>query len=271
MASIVKNQNLPPLPACELSVSYSETTRKTHRFQIDNHCHDCCEIYVNVTGDVSFMVEETLYPVSHGDAVITKPWEHHHCVYRSDRPHKHYWLLFSAENEALYPHFFDREPGKRNLISLPAEQKEALVVLCQSLLENEENALSRYADFFAMQRLLAYGAAHSHGKASALPEELAAMLAYAADAAPGELCAASLAEAGHVSLSTAERLFREYIGLTPLKYITEKRFDKARALLKSGKNVTEAALESGFCDSSYFILQFRKRYGITPNAFRRQP
>ena len=72
-------------------------------------------------------------------------------------------------------------------------------------------------------------------------------------------------------LSTAERLFREYIGLTPLKYITEKRFDKARALLKCGKNVTEAALESGFCDSSYFILQFRKRYGITPNAFRRQP
>ena len=94
------------------------------------------------------------------------------------------------------------------------------------------------------------------------------MLAYAAEAAPGELCAASLAEAGHVSLSTAERLFREYIGLTPLKYITEKRFDKARALLKSGKNVTEAALESGFCDSSYFILQAVRHHAecVPPTA-----
>ena len=163
MPAMTKTQKLPLFPACELSVSCSETTRKTHRFQIDNHCHDCCEIYVNVTGDVSFMVEETLYPVSHGDAVITKPWEHHHCVYRSDRPHKHYWLLFSAESEALYPHFFDRAPGKRNLISLPPEQKDELIALCQSLLENGETALSRYADFFAIQR-------HKKSLAELLPQ-----------------------------------------------------------------------------------------------------
>lgn len=189
MASIVKNQNLPPLPACELSVSYSETTRKTHRFQIDNHCHDCCEIYVNVTGDVSFMVEETLYPVSHGDAVITKPWEHHHCVYRSDRPHKHYWLLFSAESEALYPHFFDREPGKRNLISLPADQKEVLVALCQSLLEDAKDDLGRYADFFAMQRLWRMERLIHTEKQARCRRSLPAMLAYAAVPHPGELCA----------------------------------------------------------------------------------
>ena len=270
MAHEENKQLLQPLSACELSVSYSESTRKTHKFQIDNHCHDCCEIYINLTGDVSFMVEDTLYPVSHGDAVITKPWEHHHCVYRSDRLHKHYWILFSTENETLYPHFFDRILGHRNLISLPSDQKEELIALCRSLLENKENDLNRYADFFAMQQLLAHGAAHSHGKTSALPKELAAMLEYAASAAQNELTAASLAERGHVSISTAERLFREYIGLTPLKYITEKRFDKARTLLKSGKNVTEAAMESGFCDSSYFILQFRKRYGSTPGKFRKQ-
>ena len=60
MPAMTKTQKLPLFPACEFSVSCSETPRKTHRFQIDNHCHDCCEIYVNVTGDVSFMVEETL-------------------------------------------------------------------------------------------------------------------------------------------------------------------------------------------------------------------
>ncbi len=270
MTAMAKKQNLPAFPACEFSVSYSEPTRKTHKFQIDSHCHDCCEIYVNLTGDVSFMVEDTLYPVSHGDAIVTKPWERHHCVYRSDRQHKHYWLLFSAENEALYPHFFGREPGRQNLISLPPDQKEELIALCQSLLENKEDDLGRYADFFAMQRLLAKGVPHSPARTDALPKELAAMLEYASGAAFSELSTANLAESGHVSVSTAERLFREYTGMTPLKYITEKRFDKARTLLKNGKNVTEAALESGFCDSSYFILQFRKRYGITPNKFRKQ-
>lgn len=270
MTAMAKKQNLPAFPACEFSVSYSEPTRKTHKFQIDSHCHDCCEIYVNLTGDVSFMVEDTLYPG------VARRRDRHKAVGApplrvSQRPaHKHYWLLFSAENEALYPHFFGREPGRQNLISLPPDQKEELIALCQSLLENKEDDLGRYADFFAMQRLLAKGVPHSPARTDALPKELAAMLEYASGAAFSELSTANLAESGHVSVSTAERLFREYTGMTPLKYITEKRFDKARTLLKNGKNVTEAALESGFCDSSYFILQFRKRYGITPNKFRKQ-
>ena len=41
-------------------------------------------------------------------------------------------------------------------------------------------------------------------------------------------------------------------------------------MLKSGKNVTETAIDCGFCDSSYFILMFRKKFGITPKDYKRK-
>ena len=45
------------------------------------HIHDLCEIYVNLSGNVSFVVERNLYKILPGDIIITKPYEYHHCVY----------------------------------------------------------------------------------------------------------------------------------------------------------------------------------------------
>lgn len=261
---------LAALAPVELSVSYCVTDRKHHDYQIESHSHDCCEIYVNVTGDVSFMVEDTLYPVEHGDVILTKPWERHHCVYRSDRSHEHYWLLFSQDgNEGLFPAFLNREAGKDNRIVLQTEKKEQLIALCRSLYENRADELKKIADFWMLQSLLSEGAAHT-AASELLPSELAAMLAGVRRALPQVLSVEQLAFMGHVSVSTCERLFRRYTGLAPSQYMLVKRLERARYLLESGKTVTEAALECGFCDSSYFILQFRKQFGVTPGAYRRQ-
>lgn len=254
----------------ELSVSYGETDRQHHFFQIESHCHDCCEIYVNVTGDVSFMVEDTLYPVEHGDAIVTMPWERHHCVYRSDRRHEHYWLLFSAVgNEPLFSLFLNREPGRNNRIVPNAEKKEQLIALCRSLYENRADELKKLGDFWTLQSLLSDGKEYT-ASPELLPTELAAMLEGIRSALPHTPDIDQLAAIGHVSVSTSERLFRKYTGMTPTQYVLGKRLERARYLLDNGKNVTEAALECGFCDSSYFILQFRKQFGLTPGAYKRK-
>lgn len=266
-----KSIKLAHLYPTELSISFVETDRKHHSYQIDRHCHDRCEIYVNLSGDVSFMVEDTLYPVSYGEAIVTRPWEHHHCVYLSDRPHAHYWFLFSAEgSEALYPHYFDRLPGERNRISPRGENKEHLVALCRSLYENQTEELKACADFFALQSLLAESAGKTDKPRKGAPAELEAMLECIRGSFPVMPTVEKLASVGHVSVSTGERLFRQHIGMTPMQYMKEKRLEKAMELLAHGMNVTETAMECGFCDSSYFILQFRKRYGITPSVYRKK-
>ena len=61
------------------------------------------------------------------------------------------------------------------------------------------------------------------------------------------------------------RLFREYMGRSPIEYRNDIRLEKARIRLQSGEyNVTEAAIHSGFSNLSFFIKLYKKKYGHTP-------
>ncbi len=73
---------------------------------------------------------------------------------------------------------------------------------------------------------------------------------------------ASLCDMSEVNF---RRLFREYIGLSPIEYRNDLRLKNARAMLQSGEyNVSEAAAASGFSNLSFFIRLYKKKYGYTP-------
>ena len=69
----------------------------------DAHIHDYCEVYFNVSGNVSFAVENKVYPVNTGDIIISKPNEIHYCIYHSDQIHTCYcfWVKVSAKYSYL--------------------------------------------------------------------------------------------------------------------------------------------------------------------------
>lgn len=90
-----------------LMVSYLELYFESSENVYDSHIHEECEIYVNLSGDVSFVVENHIYPLKPGDIIITRPYEYHHCVYHSNKLHKHFWVLFSSSgNEHLFDIFY---------------------------------------------------------------------------------------------------------------------------------------------------------------------
>lgn len=78
-----------------------------------------------------------------------------------------------------------------------------------------------------------------------------------------------LAKQFNMSGSYMCRLFREQLSSSPYKYLTEKRLEYAKALLCSGASVIDAAIDSGFYGSSVFIQRFKKKYGITPNEYKK--
>jgi AraC-like DNA-binding protein len=61
------------------------------------------------------------------------------------------------------------------------------------------------------------------------------------------------------------RAFRRVFRLTPHRYITALRLDRARSLLQSGRGVTEVAMEVGFTSASAFTRLFRSRHGFPPS------
>jgi AraC family transcriptional regulator len=65
------------------------------------------------------------------------------------------------------------------------------------------------------------------------------------------------------------RLFREATGLSPHRYVIERRIRVAQARLSSGRSsITEIALDTGFGSHASFARAFRKVSGVTPQQYR---
>ncbi len=66
------------------------------------------------------------------------------------------------------------------------------------------------------------------------------------------------------------RLFRQATGRTFKEYLTTKRVEAAKRLLKIPEiNISQACFSVGFNDASYFARCFRKHEGVTPSRFRK--
>lgn len=81
----------------------------------------------------------------------------------------------------------------------------------------------------------------------------------------------ALAERCHISPAHLTRLFRQQVGMTPLKYLHMKRMEYARLLLTTtsmtGSQIADAI---GMYDNSSFCRTFRSICGCTPEEYRRQ-
>lgn len=78
--------------------------------------------------------------------------------------------------------------------------------------------------------------------------------------------------AAHVNISRRqlERLFKIYVGTSPLQFYADLRVKRAYALLnETSLSITEIAAASGFSSTSQLANQFRKRYGHSPSSFRK--
>lgn len=186
--------------------------------------------------------------------------------------HKHFWILFSVEgNEPIMDLFFKRNAGEDNLIVLPAGQSEELISVCYSLLSENTTQLEGYALFFRLLQLLKSGQGTLTPETTFdLPADVTFALEYVNAHLSDDLSVSTIAKAANVSVNTLERHFRDTLQITPTEFIKRKRLSMAAELLKAGRSVLEAGLESGFCDSSHFILLFRKAFGITPLKYQKK-
>ena len=64
-------------------------------------------------------------------------------------------------------------------------------------------------------------------------------------------------------------LFKECIGTSPERFLTQVRLEKAKQLLETEfLTVKEVMNQVGMSDASFFARSFRAAYGITPGRYR---
>ncbi|HSJ02545.1 MAG TPA: AraC family transcriptional regulator [Verrucomicrobium sp.] len=80
-----------------------------------------------------------------------------------------------------------------------------------------------------------------------------------------------LAELVHLSPRQLHRKFVETFGSSPQAFIMKLRIQAAcEALQHEDRQISEVAMEMGFCDQSSFTQQFQKHVGLTPMRYQRQ-
>ena len=195
-----------------------------------HHIHDYYEFYVNLSGDVSFLVEDSLYPIKRGDIIIPSPNELHRCVYHSDCVHEHFciWMRdipFSSK-------FLKEEIEKNKLVVLQKEEKENLINHCFSLYksytDNDRLQFQAIASFFEILNLIC-----THRKnvtyMRELPQNFSKIIDYITCNYLDPACStATICQLFYISRSTLCRHFQHYFQTTPSDYIESKRFSEAK-------------------------------------------
>ena len=65
------------------------------------------------------------------------------------------------------------------------------------------------------------------------------------------------------------RLFRKATGLSPCRYVTDRRIQAAQKMLAVDQSsLVQVALDTGFGSQGNFTRAFRKATGLTPGQYR---
>lgn len=234
------------------------------------HVHDMLEIYILLEGDASFVVEQSLYRLSPGDIVISKPNELHNCILNTDSTHKHLCFWFDPSCDFLFSDFMAHGFGEGNRCTPTPEDFTKIRELCLDLNRVSEAGDDPQTEFHLVLQLLYYVRRNlgGTGQSEVLPELLQQILSDIHEDLPTINNLSYFTEKYFISASTLSRMFRKYMRTSPKVYLETKRLAYARTLLKRGLSVADACAESGFPDYSNFIRLFRTRFGVTPLQYR---
>jgi AraC-like DNA-binding protein len=84
-----------------------------------------------------------------------------------------------------------------------------------------------------------------------------------------EINLSTISENVFLSEEYLRHLFKDEYGVSPIKYLIQKRVDHAKILLiETSKTIKELSYDCGFSDEHYFSKLFKKMTGLSPVQFR---
>jgi len=110
-----------------------------------------------------------------------------------------------------------------------------------------------------------------HKEVSHIPVKILNAISYIQLNLHEDLSINYLAERANQHTDYFSRLFQQYTGERPLKYIHEKRIERAQYLMvTTGMTYAEIAAQTGFANIFYFSKIFKKITGMSPGHYKKQ-
>ena len=104
-----------------------------------------------------------------------------------------------------------------------------------------------------------------------LPSSICSSICYIKENISDNISLSKLAGEANLSKYHFCRIFKSFVGKSPLKYIMEAKITKAKELLKHpDHNISFVAFEIGFNDLSSFVKHFKRIAGVTPSSYKKK-
>ncbi|MBB6675686.1 AraC family transcriptional regulator [Cohnella nanjingensis] len=258
---------------------------------LDNHWHEEIEFLMVTYGKAIFQIGLASYELKAGEAIFIPGGELHGGFPLEEAPCTYEavvcdlgWLIGSGDQMAKRYLL----PLQRGLLSLPshwtadAEWGPKLLTQLRTVLDLEASddparelrvkigLLALFADLISRGLMQSKHPGEPSERRAA--ERLKNVLLFIEAHFARRLTVRELADVAGMSEGHFSRVFRTYMRQTPIAYLNRYRIRHAAGrLLDSDLTISEAALESGFDNFSYFIKLFRAVYGCTPKAYRNRP
>jgi len=235
------------------------------------HTHDCYEVYINISGDVSFLVNDKLYAVQSGDLILSRPGEMHVRVIQSPCSYETYCFWFYHTQSTPLSAFAD-DIHMHHHVRFPEAVREHLKDIMRHIYqaERENNEIERTAWAYHLFAVLNGTTEPEQVSVPApLPEKLQQILTYINNRFPELRTTEDIAKQFYISTATMNRWFREYLRISPKNYLESRRLAYSKHLLSRDLSVTEVSSMAGFTGCSRFIFVFRRSFGITPLQYQK--
>jgi len=250
-----------------------------------NHWHDDMEIMIPLRGHMMFQVNGETIRLKEGEGVLINSKQIHYAYSEDGTDCELFYLLWHPvllccsggitrkyvnpilQNESLpYLHLMRDVPWKEKILEIAGSllrhiEKPTAPLLIQSQLYQIWDII--YENCYDEQQ--------PQGPQNQQLSALRDMLMYLDFNYMNKIYLEDIANAGKVSISSCNVIFKKYLREAPIKYLLNYRLMKSCELLTdTDRSVTEIAYDVGFSNLSYYIDAFRKKYDSTPAEYRKK-
>ena len=221
------------------------------------------------------------YRLQQGDIIFVPPGVSHRPLLPESmqEPYMRYvlWLSpeFMAQYVRLFPYAFTEKQSRANMLRTGGTSWEHLGDLFRAgVLEADRQSDGWEAAVIGNTMLLltqikrATDAQTTNPLKAEQPELLDRITTYVEEHYSGTITIGDLAKNFFVSSSTISHLFRQKLGVSLYRYVTQRRLIAAKTLIEKGLQLENVAVQTGFADYSGFYRAFKQTFGISPRQYR---
>ena len=149
----ILSKTIPNMGEIRMHTQYSNKFFDMEKEIAQNtHIHSCYEIYLNLSGDISFFHNGKIYDIQAGDILISHPADIHYCIYHSSCVHEHYCMWFVND----FISDFIAKHDIRGRIRLSKYKKERLINLISSLHFDDLESIYKLENLIELITLIDY-------------------------------------------------------------------------------------------------------------------